>query len=56
MVRKRWQGSVTGVACYGRSRVWGAGGPGFKSQGESPFLKVSVSNETKHEVGLGTEG
>ena len=33
----------------------GAGGPGFKSQGEPPILKVSVSNEIgyKHEVGLG---
>ncbi len=44
-LRKRWPGSVTGVACYGWSRVWGAGGPGFKSRGEPPFLKVSVSNE-----------
>ncbi len=53
-VRKHWLGSVTGVACYGWSRVWGAGGPGFKSWGESPFLKVSVSNEISYnEVGLG---
>ena len=54
MVRKRWPGSITDLWCWPGSITdlcgvlwvitgfWGAGGPGFKPQGEPPFLKVSV--------------
>ena len=40
-VRKRCPDSVTGVACYGWSQVWGAWGPGFKSWGSPIFEGAS---------------
>ncbi len=40
-VRKRWPGSVTGVACYGCSRVRGARDQVFESRGNPLFVGVS---------------
>ncbi len=37
-VRKRWSGSVTGVAWHGCSRDRGARGPRFDSRGNRPFM------------------
>ena len=54
-VQKRWPGSVTGVACYKLSRVWGARGHGFKIRGSGAlFEDVSIGlDRLEHQVQLG---